>query len=102
MKAVFLDGNRIENMAGIHAAFSEALSFPEYYGANLDALNDMLTETSDEIVVIAVNTELLASNVGKRRWKSFVRLMENLEENRHAFRFFLEPFPPESGLIEDE
>lgn len=102
MKAVFLDGNRIENIAGIHAAFAEALSFPEYYGANLDALSDMLTETTDEIVVIAVNTEILASNVGKRRWKSFVRLMGDLEKNRQAFRFFLEPFPPESVHIEDE
>ena len=83
-------------MADVHAAFSDALSFPEYYGANLDALHDMIIEMTDEIIVIAVNTEQLASNVGKRRWKSFLRLMGYLVENRHAFRFFLEPFPPES------
>ena len=103
MKAVFLDGNRIENMAGIHAAFSEALDFPEYYGANLDALHDMLTEmTADDIIVIAVNTEKLASNVGKRRWKSFLRLMGDMEGSGAAFRFFPEPFPPEGEQIKDE
>ena len=92
MKTVFLDGSRIENIAGLHAAFSEALSFPEYYGANLDALHDMLTESAEEIGVIAVNTEQLAENVGKRRWKSFLKLMNALKDERAGFYFSDDPF----------
>lgn len=31
------------------AAFGEALGFPDYYGANLDALNDCLQDLASEI-----------------------------------------------------
>ena len=34
-------------------------SFPEYYGANLDALYDCLTEISEETRLTIVNCEIL-------------------------------------------
>ena len=33
----------------LHQAFREALSFPEWYGGNLDALYDCLTETCGKV-----------------------------------------------------
>ena len=36
---------------------AEALSLPEYYGANLDALHDCLTEFGDETEIILTHFE---------------------------------------------
>ena len=102
MKVVFLDGNRIGSIADLHAEFSRALSLPEYYGKNLDALHDVLTESADEVGVIAVNTELLAENVGKRRWKSFLRLMDDLKNERADFHFSSDPFALAVNDCEDD
>ena len=91
MKYVFLDGEKIGSNSELHLAFHKALSLPDYYGKNLDALNDCITDISEPVCVIAVNTPLLAENVG-RRWKSFLRLMGDLEKKKKDFRFLEEPF----------
>ncbi len=41
--------------AGLHRALQDALGFPEWYGGNLDALYDCLTE-------ICENTHLILEN----------------------------------------
>ena len=91
MKVVFLDGEKIASMDELHAVFAAALDLPEYYGKNLDALHDCLTDMPDDVGVIAVNVEALASHLG-RRWKGFLRLMRELPEEKPNFRFLLDPF----------
>ena len=91
MKIVLLDGNVISCADDLHRAFSEALGFPEYYGANLDALNDMLSERAGETGVIAVNTAGLKKAMG-RKWKPFLRLMDDLSGNGTGFCFTADPF----------
>lgn len=91
MKIVLLDGEKIKTKADVHKAFSETLDFPEYYGNNLDALHDMLTEGTDEIGVIAVNTEMLSENLGKW-WKSLIRLLRDVANDRESFHVSVEPF----------
>lgn len=50
---IILDGKRMGDRAGIHRELKEKLGLPEYYGANLDALNDCLGEQARrELVVI--------------------------------------------------
>ncbi len=90
MKVVLLDGCRIEDAAAMHAAFARALDLPDWYGANLDALHDVLTETTEQIGVITVNTARLAKNLG-RRWHPFLRLMKDLKQNRPGFDFCMDP-----------
>ena len=91
MKYVFLDGEKIGNNASLHAAFAEALEFPDYYGKNLDALHDLLTELREPVTVIAVNTEALRAHIS-RRWNGFLRLMNDLAEEMDGFTFLPEPF----------
>ena len=91
MKYVFLDGEKIGSNAALHAAFAEALDFPEYCGKNLDALHDALTDLACPVTVIAVNADLLKEHVG-RRWNAFLRLMAAMETEAPGFRFFSEPF----------
>ena len=92
MKYVFLDGEKIASPAELHRVFAETLSFPDYYGKNLDALRDCLTDVREPVTVIAVNTALLRKNLG-RKWKPFLRLMDDLQNEEPDFRFFPEPFP---------
>ena len=91
MKIVLLDGEKIDSKADVHAAFAKALSFPEYYGNNLDALHDMLTERSDEIGVIAVNVEMLSEKLGKW-WNSLLRLLGDVAKERKKFHVCVDPF----------
>ena len=44
MKTVTLDCATFTTKQQLHAALKEALSFPDWYGNNLDALYDCLTE----------------------------------------------------------
>ena len=41
---VVLDALRLQRKEEAHKYLREALNFPEYYGGNLDALHDCLTE----------------------------------------------------------
>ncbi len=91
MKYVFLDGAKIDSTADLHSIFAEALSFPEYYGKNLDALHDALTDIAEPVTVVVVNTAALEENLGRRK-KGFLRLMEDLTEEKPGFRFLYEPF----------
>ena len=54
MKQITLDGNILSDAALVHDYLREQLQFPEYYGKNLDALHDCLTDLSDvEITITA-------------------------------------------------
>ena len=46
MKEIQIDCTGLDK-AGLHRAFQEALAFPQWYGHNLDALYDCLTELSE-------------------------------------------------------
>ena len=91
MKYVFLDGENIDSTADLHRIFAETLEFPEYYGKNLDALHDALTDIAEPVTVVVVNTAALEENLGRRR-KGFLRLMEDLAKEKPGFRFFYGPF----------
>ena len=44
MKELILDGKQIHSKAALHEAVKAQLDLPDWYGANLDALYDVLTE----------------------------------------------------------
>lgn len=51
MREVTLDITPFEEKISLHRYFKEALDFPFYYGANLDALYDELTSEMDGLRV---------------------------------------------------
>ena len=52
MKQVILDGNILTDAAQVHDYLKEMLEFPEYYGKNLDALHDCLTDLENVEITI--------------------------------------------------
>ncbi len=48
MKQLIIDGAAVESRAALHALLAEGLALPAYYGNNLDALYDCLTDPLPE------------------------------------------------------
>ena len=65
MKRVWIDGKHINDMASLHRLVSVALGFPSYYGNNLDALYDCLTDLFEETEITVTNAEYLKKNLEK-------------------------------------
>ena len=62
-----------------HDDLAKALSFPEYYGRNLDALHDCLTELADTQLVIEDCAE---AGEKMEKWPGFLAVfMDSAAEN---------------------
>lgn len=48
----YLDGVAVASAPGLHAALAAALRFPDWYGANLDALADCLRDVPSGTVLL--------------------------------------------------
>ena len=57
MKQITLEGNLLADAAKVHEYLKEMLEFPEYYGSNLDALYDCLTDLDDIEITINLPEE---------------------------------------------
>ena len=91
MKTVFLDGEKLRERADLFRAFETALDLPLETGRNLDALNDVLTERTDEIGVILVHPEAMEAAFPAFS-EAFFRLMRDLQKHRPGFFFTDSPF----------
>ena len=49
MEERIIDCTQIHSQEDLHRIFRESLAFPEWYGNNLDALYDCLTELSGKV-----------------------------------------------------
>ena len=60
---ITLDGSRMTDRAAIHAELKEKLKLPDYYGGNLDALNDCLGERRErELILLSNASDFLEEN----------------------------------------
>ena len=57
MKQVIINGAAVASMADIHHLLAAELDFPEWYGHNLDALHDCLTEIGKETEILLLQPE---------------------------------------------
>ena len=80
MKLV-LDGNVIKDKDMLHNHMEKALDFPEWYGGNLDALYDCLTELMEEVDVELQNWDKMEETLGDYAGKVLRVLRDAAEAN---------------------
>ena len=57
---LIINGSALPEAAAVHDLFTRALDLPEWYGRNLDALYDVLTERGEPLRLLVRNREALA------------------------------------------
>ena len=78
-----IDGAAIKTREQLHDALARQLSFPDYYGRNLDALFDCLTDLAEETELRLVRRDELFAHLGV-----YADILQNVlrdacEENPH-------------------
>jgi RNAse (barnase) inhibitor barstar len=82
MKQITLDGNILADAAQVHDYLKEVLNFPEYYGKNLDALYDCLTDLNEtELIITAPEEDGAVFQKILRIFKAADRTNESLKLN---------------------
>ena len=70
-KTLLIDGNSIAGKEQLHERFAAAFDFPDYYGANLDALFDCLGEIRCEAEIRIINARGIAEKFGEDYAENF-------------------------------
>lgn len=65
MTNLILDGLKMVTKEEAHRHLKEEFRFPDYYGANLDALYDLLSTWSEPVEVHVENYEAIIETLGK-------------------------------------
>ena len=89
MKLIELDLNTFETKEDVHSFLAEEMEFPEYYGNNLDALYDILTEDYTDKVIRIVGLDDMAADMRDYAHK-FRRLCEDICEEYEEITFIFE------------
>ena len=76
-----LDCGQMTDKQAVHAYLKQALSLPEYYGNNLDALFDVLTELEEPVELVLTHSHLLCDRLGSYGEALLETLQEASEEN---------------------
>lgn len=83
MKYMILDGNMIQSREHLHEILARELELPTWYGRNLDALYDCLTDRFEDTLISVVNLEQLSDELQQYCGKLLRVLRDSAEENPH-------------------
>jgi len=84
MKQVILDGTKIISREQLHNVLQQCLSLPEWYGRNLDALFDCLTDLNEPICMVLQGR--LALRVHLSRYaETLERVLQRAEQENEKF-----------------
>ena len=64
-ETVILDGQKMLNRRAVHDHLAEQLHLPDYYGRNLDALYDQLTERNTPLQLVVQHRDVLLTWLGE-------------------------------------
>ena len=81
MKYAIIDGSAVVSMEDIHRTLAQQLSFPEWYGSNLDALHDCLSDLHEETTISLVHGDTLFEALGPDYTRLCRVLSDSAEEN---------------------
>ena len=81
MKRLKVNGKEIAEKSALHRLVASQLGFPDWYGNNLDALYDCLTDISEPTEITVLNKDALISSLGGYATAFFNVLRESAAEN---------------------
>ena len=79
--AIILDGRAMTDRVAAHSHLSERLDLPMYYGRNLDALYDVLTEIGTETEIVLNEPGAVVELMGKYGEALLTTMQEAAENN---------------------
>lgn len=85
MKELLVDGKFMQSKEAMYTHLTRVLSLPSYFGNNLDALWDILTESEEQTQINFINVDLAQEYLGDYG-KKLIKLFKELEienENYH-------------------
>lgn len=87
MDKIILNGKRMITKDVTHAYLKRKLDLAPYYGRNLDALFDLLTERSQRTEIILINEMVMKKKLGPYG-KALLQVFHDAEEeNKHLYFF---------------
>ncbi len=86
MAYVVLNGAQIKDKAQLHKLLKETLDFPDWYGENLDALVDCLTDERTPIMIEIDGYEALKQNLGSYA-DAFIKVLRFVQSQNRCFDF---------------
>ena len=85
MTEILIDCTAIRDRTAFHNALAQAMVFPEWYGKNLDALHDCLTDIGTDTILRLLHWGAVEAALGSYG-KAAARVMEQADlENPHFF-----------------
>ena len=90
MKHYTVDLGNIYTKEALHYHLAKDLGLPSYYGKNLDALMDCLTDMREDTEIEILNLSELVGNLGEYARKTLTVLHCASFENRHLTLIFRE------------
>ena len=80
IETIPINGDKMRDKASAHRVIASALSFPEWYGANLDALADCLSELPRDATIYLFDESKMLESLGEYGEK-IIRIFEQAADN---------------------
>ena len=87
-----VDFGKVENYIEIHEVLKRDLDFPDYYGGDLDALWDCLTDMLSDISIIEIYNSEAISKKYHEEWQEIIEIFEKTKHaynDKYSDRFFV-------------
>lgn len=78
-----LDGNEILDKKMLHDILAASLNFPHWYGRNLDALYDCLTDLGEDAEIRFLHEDILKEHLGEYTQSLIKVIHMSAKENTH-------------------
>ena len=85
---VLLEGTALKSKQALHETMACALHFPPWYGGNLDALFDCLTDLHQKTTLHLRHPEALEQSLGAYAHR-FLQVLRRVEEENTHFQLIL-------------
>lgn len=86
MLICIIDGNNITDKRKLHDTLAGSLKLPDWYGRNLDALYDCLSDLQEEAEIRLLHEEALENHLG-RYAESFKKVMREVCQENSGIYF---------------